>query len=396
MALGGALERRFGARKTALLGCSIFSLAVLLTRWAIVSFPATVLVYGLMFGCGTGITYTPALVLAMRWFPHKRGLLGGIVVAGFGAGASLFDVLQTRFVNADNARPSLAPFDSHPEERYYAKSQLSRLPQLFLLLAAIYYALQLTGIALVRCHPRKAAEKEDRSLLDEGSSAIDSGATAEAAMSLRSTLRTPLFWQLWLCFLVCTVFVTLVASLFKVAALASVKDDQLLAAVGTAAAVCNGGGRVLWGALSDRLQPRTALSALLASMALLSALFPLVLSSVPLYITCAMLLFTALGGVFALFPAIVATLFGQAAVGLVYGLVFTAQLPAGMLSIFGSALLSRALGVAGVFYGLSALTALAAVVTCCTLPNRGPAADIADSMRVESDTAGLQMATLSS
>lgn len=38
----------------------------------------------------------------LQWFPDKKGLVSGLVVAGFGGGAFIFDQLQTAYLNPDN------------------------------------------------------------------------------------------------------------------------------------------------------------------------------------------------------------------------------------------------------------------------------------------------------
>ena len=48
-------------------------------------FPFSVLV-----GIGYGCTYTPPIQALIEWFPDKRGLASGIVIAGFGSGALFF------------------------------------------------------------------------------------------------------------------------------------------------------------------------------------------------------------------------------------------------------------------------------------------------------------------
>jgi MFS transporter, OFA family, oxalate/formate antiporter len=45
------------------------------------------LTYGVLGGIGTGIIYVGVVGLMARWFPDRRGLACGIVVAGFGMGA---------------------------------------------------------------------------------------------------------------------------------------------------------------------------------------------------------------------------------------------------------------------------------------------------------------------
>lgn len=58
--------------------------------------------YGFMFGFGVGITYAPPMNAAMKWFPKHKGLVNGVIVAGFGGGAFIFDFVQTAYLNPNN------------------------------------------------------------------------------------------------------------------------------------------------------------------------------------------------------------------------------------------------------------------------------------------------------
>lgn len=41
-------------------------------------------------GVGYGCAYTPPIQALIEWFPDKRGLASGVVIAGFGSGALFF------------------------------------------------------------------------------------------------------------------------------------------------------------------------------------------------------------------------------------------------------------------------------------------------------------------
>ena len=55
------------------------------------SLVVTIVTYGLMFGVGLVLSYTQPMVLAMKWFPRKKGLVCGIIESGFGLSALIFD-----------------------------------------------------------------------------------------------------------------------------------------------------------------------------------------------------------------------------------------------------------------------------------------------------------------
>ena len=47
-------------------------------------------VKSVLAGVGYGCSYTPPIQALIEWFPDKRGLASGVVIAGFGSGALFF------------------------------------------------------------------------------------------------------------------------------------------------------------------------------------------------------------------------------------------------------------------------------------------------------------------
>ena len=54
--------------------------------------------YGLMGGIGLGLGYIVPVATLVKWFPDKRGMITGIAVAGFGAGALITAPVATRLI----------------------------------------------------------------------------------------------------------------------------------------------------------------------------------------------------------------------------------------------------------------------------------------------------------
>src|SRR2546423_345314 len=83
---GGLWLNRKGPRIVALTGGALYGLGVFLASfshnlwWLYFS-------YGLIGGIGLGLGYIVPVAVLVKWFPDKRGLITGIAVGGFGAGA---------------------------------------------------------------------------------------------------------------------------------------------------------------------------------------------------------------------------------------------------------------------------------------------------------------------
>ncbi|OWF45029.1 MFS-type transporter YhjX [Mizuhopecten yessoensis] len=275
--IGGILHRKLGTRLTTLLGGWISSGGVLLTYFTIQSsFGLTVLTYGAMFGFGVGIAYATPMGCGMKWLPDKRGLVNGLVVAGFGGGAFIFDQVQTAYLNPDN----LAPNKVHPRfawkqfafdfffYRYFDQdSVLDRVPRMFLVLGGCYAAIQLVGVILLKDPPESVSRVLSTSQ-SQGSANIfqnnligfvnkiymyyfNSGSVHNTDYSPRQVLKKKSFYMLWFLFLFNGQGIQFISSLYKTYGQTFIKDDHFLAIVGSLAAVCNGGGRILWGYLAD-------------------------------------------------------------------------------------------------------------------------------------------------
>ena len=64
--------------------------------WAFVFF------WAVMFPAGAGFVYWVPILCAWEWFPSRKSLVSGIILAGYGFGAFLFGFVSTALVNPLN------------------------------------------------------------------------------------------------------------------------------------------------------------------------------------------------------------------------------------------------------------------------------------------------------
>ncbi len=88
----GRLQDRIGPRKVASIGGILLGLSFLLGALLVAEDRpwALYLTYGVISGAGIGFAYVCPIAAAVKWYPDKKGLITGISVAGFGAGALFF------------------------------------------------------------------------------------------------------------------------------------------------------------------------------------------------------------------------------------------------------------------------------------------------------------------
>src|SRR5207247_9235793 len=58
------------------------------------------LTYGVIGGIGLGFSYIVPVAVLVKWFPDRRGLITGIAVGGFGAGALITAPVATRLIQS--------------------------------------------------------------------------------------------------------------------------------------------------------------------------------------------------------------------------------------------------------------------------------------------------------
>ncbi|KAK3604472.1 hypothetical protein CHS0354_007176 [Potamilus streckersoni] len=92
-----------------------------------------------------------------QWMPNNPGLAGGIIVAGFGGGALVFNQAITRYINPDNKVPDVI----EGSDRYFSDDDLlDRVPTSFLILGATYTAMQIIGIIMITSPPDQGVNVE--------------------------------------------------------------------------------------------------------------------------------------------------------------------------------------------------------------------------------------------
>ena len=176
-------------------------------------------------------------------------------------------------------------------------------------------------------------------------------------------LRTPQAWHVSLAFLLGSLSGLVTLSTYKSYGITTFLDDHFFSfVVGSFASACNAGGRILWGALSDRIGAYRTLRT--ASLIQALALFTWNLTIDPLHSKWAFALWVGCvclchGGGFAVYPALTADLFGRTNAAMNFGFIF---LNYGIMSLIGLAVLPRlSVALSPLNYFLGAIALFAAV-----------------------------------
>lgn len=335
MVPAGWLQDRYGPRKVAsiggiLLGASFLLGAILLSTfrqpWALY------LTYGLIGGAGIGFGYVCPIAALVKWFPDKKGLITGLAVAGFGAGALFFAGPAAQLMKAPADAESVGVLEVILVGLGAFETETGIGWQTFFLIhGAMCTGLVLLGAALLRNPPEgwRPPGWEPAP-----------GAPGNDNYTAKEMLATPLACMLWLTFIFGATSGLMAIGQWK-PMISQILGDARFAPdwMGTFGrfvepvgilAIFNALGRIFWGKISDYVgRPRAMMT-----MYLLQGMTFMLLVSVQ---TPAAIFFASaivglnFGGNFALFPAATADYFGTKNLGINYGIMFTAYGAAGVL-----------------------------------------------------------------
>lgn len=300
---GGLWLNRSGPRVVGVTGGVLYGLGVLLAsftehiEWLYVT-------YGLIGGIGLGLGYIVPVTVLLKWFPDRRGLITGIAVGGFGAGALVTAPIATALI-----------------ERVGVQSTFAWLGLAYLLVAP-----------LAASFMRNPPEVDGRN-----ANVLHGTARTTPNFTLGQALCTRQWWILWLIlFLNVTAGISLIsqqAPLYQ--ELAGVTAAVAAGMVGFAS-IGNALGRVFWAWSSDHLTRRSTFMLLFLIQVALFWFLP-DLGSVASLTLAAFVILSCFGGGFGTMPASVTDYFGPRNVGPIYGLMLTAW---GLASVFGPMLLA--------------------------------------------------------
>ena len=346
--VGGFWLDQKGPRQVAMTGVALWGAGNLLAGLGTPLFgaPWLYLTYGLIGGIGAGMAYITPLAVVSKWFPERRGLTGGLVVASFGLGAFIYNQSIPRI-------PAFHAF-SVQAAQILAAGAAGRTPpavaldilatgegahtimKIFIASGFAFLAIGLPAAPVLRNPPAQHGNRPG----SKGSS---------VGYPPRSVVRMPQFYLLWL-----QLFANVIAGITIISnAVVILSDLTSLAPADIAplfgvVSVFNAVGRFFWGGISDRIGCQRTFAAMFTVQAITLCWLCGVHAPVPALAGFAIILLCC-GGGFGTMPSYSAQCFGTRYMGLNYGLVLTAWGAAGLL---GPILVSRARDIGVSFAGL--------------------------------------------
>lgn len=308
---GGVLVQRWGPRWCAMLGGALFGGGWLLASLGGRHFGFTLAGIGLMAGVGVGLAYLVPIAVGVRWFPERKGLVTGVAVAGFGGGAALISKIGDALLTGGRS-----PFEVFG-----------------LLGLAFLVIIPLTGW-LMQNPPEPSVGSSHPNLSDQSDPSKPSD--PPDAFSFRAIFARRDFRLLYAAMIVGLAAGFTVNANLKDMAPASAAATAGIGATAVALfALANALGRIIWGFAFDHSPHAATMLRLnlwsqgaVLLLALLAGRWPAG------YLVIALLTGFNYGGVLVLYAATSARVWGAARLSVVYGVLFSANIPASLAPLF--------------------------------------------------------------
>jgi len=331
MVFSGKYIESFGPRKMAMAGGIICGLGWLLASTA-GSVQMLYPTYGVIGGLGVGIAYGCPVAVSARWFPDRRGLAVGLTVLGFGFSA---------FFTANIATYLIGAFDVMSTFRFFGIA--------FIIIIAL--------CSLPLTFPPAGYKPSGWT-----PPAPKPGAHVTCDFKREQMIKTPAFIGLWLCY-----FIGCIAGLMAIGISKPVGTEVVQIETGLASflvgffAIFNGGGRPIFGTLTDKITPKNSAIVSFVLIGLASLLMWQMAGpgTDALYIVSFAILWMCLGGWLAIAPTATASFFGTADYPRNYGVIFLAY---GAGAIVGPQLAGAIKTASGSYMGVFPYVAILAVI----------------------------------
>ena len=306
--VGGLWMRRAGPRRVAIAAGIFYGAGIFLASFSADHLYWLYFSYGFLAGTGLGLGYIVPVATLVKWFPDRRGMITGIAVAGFGAGA---------LITAPIASPLIVRVG---------------VMRTFAILGVVYFLVVTIPAFFMQDPPTNHRPA------GWAPSATQQRQRSSRTYTLRESMRTWQWYALWaLLFLNTSAGISIISQAAPMA-------QEITGATAAAAAglvgiisIANGAGRFLWAWFSDLIGRRWAFLSMFLIQALLFLILPRI-SSFPAFTGMAFLILLCYGGGFGTMPAFAADYFGAENVGSIYGLMLTAW---GFAGVFGPMLIAN-------------------------------------------------------
>lgn len=290
--IGGRIQDKIkNPRPVIIAGGIVMGIGFFLAQFTTESTPWLLwLSYGVLGGFGMGMAYTTTISTCQKWFPDKRGLVTGIIVAALGFGGLIFTPVSEALI-----------------------ANIGVL-KTFAVLGGIFIIVTLIGSMFIKNPPEGFTPPNWTPSIKNGGQNVQNFTPGEV-------IRMPQFYLVTLALMCATAAGSMMIPMAKILGLQP--DSGLTKGAAVAGVMiisgCNSFGRVFWGWVSDKLGRKQTILILL----LIAGISIVSVSFVKAYLMLVLIAIIGFsyGGFLGVFPALTADFWGTKNGAQIYGMV---------------------------------------------------------------------------
>ena len=281
---GGKLQEKLGIRKLISISGLILGIGLILTS-KVTSLSMLYVTAGIIVGAADGVAYLTSLSNCIKWFPEKKGLISGISVGAYGTGSLIFKYINGSLINSNG------------------------VSEAFLYWGIIAMILVVIGAQLLKDAPIISSNTNNN--------------LNEKDFSIKEMLKTKDAYFLFLIF-----FTACMSGLYLIGIVKDigVQLAGLTPAVAANAvamvAIFNTAGRIILGALSDKLGRLNIIIFTLAVTTVSVFVLSFVHLNFIIFFACVASIAFCFGGNITVFPTIIGDFFGSKNQTKNYGIIY--------------------------------------------------------------------------
>ncbi len=287
MFLVGRWQEKIGPPWLTAIGAILCSGSTMLLGYA--SSMVHIYVWSFVIGVSSAFIYIPAITVSQQWYPHKKGLVSGLVSLVFALSAALISPIFVQLLD----------YLTHNEIAF--------------VLGLIALVCTLAAVPFVRFPDAKAALTPDLP---------QKTVFSDRDLTVPQSLRTAAFWFLWLAWALTGAAGVAMVTLSTAFGLARGLDMRQAVLILTAFNLTNGLSRLASGYLSDIIGRNVTMSLAFLAAGCAYFLMPY-LEGLLIWCVLAAVVGYAFGTLFAVSAPLASDYFGLTHFGAIYGLVFT-------------------------------------------------------------------------
>lgn len=296
--IGGLWQDRVGPRKVASVAGVLYGLGYFVAAYGVIHQSLTIMYlgYGVLSGIGMGMGYITPVATLVKWFPDRRGLMTGVAVCGYGAGALVMSPIAAGLIPTKGIAATFAGFGA--------------VYLILVVVAAQFYANPPQGWRPAGWEPLSAVAK----------------AASTYDFTVTEAVSTWQFWLLWaMLFLNVSAGIMIISQASPMA-----QSKEFVGMTAKAAAsmvglisIFNALGRVFWAWVSDMIGRSRVYFLLYLIQAIVFFMLPRVHAATTFSIMFA-IIGLCYGGGFGTMPSFTADFFGAKYMGGIYGWILLA------------------------------------------------------------------------